>query len=61
MASGRVSRETNARAAVLPMNIRATRFPPWEGLALLPPMVPLGLRSTAPLLPPACSSICRRR
>jgi hypothetical protein len=29
-----------------------------DGLALVPPVVPLGFRSTAPLLPPACSSIC---
>ena len=29
-----------------------------EGFALVPPVVPLGFRSTAPLLPPACSSIC---
>ena len=29
-----------------------------DGFAFVPPVVPLGFRSTAPLLPPACSSIC---
>jgi hypothetical protein len=29
-----------------------------DGFAFVPPVEPFGLRSTAPLLPPACSSIC---
>jgi hypothetical protein len=29
-----------------------------DGFAFEPPVEPLGFRSTAPLLPPACSSIC---
>jgi hypothetical protein len=29
-----------------------------DGFAFEPPVAPLGFRSTAPLLPPACSSIC---
>ena len=29
-----------------------------DGFAFVPPVVPSGFRSTAPLLPPACSSIC---
>ena len=29
-----------------------------DGFDFVPPVEPFGLRSTAPLLPPACSSIC---